>query len=127
MTVSGSERNSFMGEFDMIREKLKRPKEEAEQEEEKEIGKLFMGLMEGYKDSVIPDLSELESLGGMQNCEKGSSSSGKRARIEALENEFLQKERIRRDKMAENFPLLQSMVPSLVSNPKVWFNSSIPF
>lgn len=126
MTVSGSERNSFMGEFDMVREKLKRPKEEAE-EEEQEIGKLFMGLMEGYKDSVIPDLSELESLGGMENCEKGSSSSGKRARIEALENEFLQKERIRRDKMAENFPLLQSMVPSLVSNPKVWFNSSIPF
>lgn len=126
MTVSGSERNPFMGEFDMIREKLKRPKEEAEEEEE-EIGKLFMGLMEGYKDSVIPDLSEFESLGGMKNCEKGSSGSGKRARIEALGNEFLQKERIRRDKMAENFSLLHSMVPSLVSNPKVWFNSSIPF
>lgn len=126
MTVNGSKRNSFMEEFGMIREKLKRPKVEAEEEEE-EIGKLFMGLMEGYKDSVIPDLSEFESLGGMENCEKGSSSSGKRARIEALENGFLQKERIRRDKMAETFPLLQSMVPSVVSNPKVWFNSSIPF
>lgn len=85
-------------------------------EKEEEIGRLLMGIMEGYKDSVIPPLSEFNPVNYMANCEKGSSSSMKRARIEAPESESILKERLRRGKMAESFSLLQSVVPSLFPN-----------
>lgn len=89
-----------------------REKGESLQVEEEEIGKFFMGIMEGYQDSVIPPLNEFSPL-------KGSSSSRKRGRKEAADNENIQKERDRRDKMAENYSLLQSQVPGLNSIPKV--------
>ncbi|CAI9118729.1 OLC1v1020333C1 [Oldenlandia corymbosa var. corymbosa] len=96
-------------------EKLKRPKEEREEEEEEEIGKLLLGIMEGYKDSVIPALSDLKPTDGLKICEMGSINLGKKPRFEAPETEFSQKGD---NKLTQNFAVLQSSVPSLIPNPK---------
>ncbi|XP_027119627.1 uncharacterized protein [Coffea arabica] len=86
--------------------------------EEEEIGKLFIGIMEGYKDSLIPPLSEFNPAIERTNCEKGSSSSKKRDRTEASEIKSVQNERNRRGKMAESYSVLLSLVPSLFPIPK---------
>ncbi|KAK3011416.1 hypothetical protein RJ639_010904 [Escallonia herrerae] len=77
---------------------------------------MFLGIMEGYKDSVIPSLTDFVPPAGGGGTgvkvEKGSSSrKGNRGR--GGEKDYLQRERDRRDKMAEKFCLLQSMVPNL--------------
>ncbi|KAK3039013.1 hypothetical protein RJ639_027498 [Escallonia herrerae] len=84
---------------------------------EEDINRLFLGIMEGYKDSAIPPLTDFvppAGGGGMGvSVEKGSSSKrGNRGRGGG-EKDYLQRERDRRDKMAEKFRVLQSMVPNL--------------
>lgn len=85
-----------------------------ETKEEEEIRKIFLGIMEGYNDSVNPLLSYFSP-----NIEIGSISR-KRQRV----SEYLSKERERREQMNHNFSVLQSMVPSLFHELKVNSNSN---
>lgn len=82
---------------------------------EEELQNLFLGIMEGYNDSAIPPLSYF-STPEIPNYEVNSQNSRKREKIEP---ERKQRERRRRDQMNENFSLLQSMVPSLLTAHKV--------
>lgn len=81
--------------------------------------------MEKYRDSVIPPLTDLvlPARLGISNAIEMDSSSRNRGKIPAAaasnygDTESIQKERTRREKMAENYSLLQSIVPNLL--PKV--------
>ncbi|CAK9145525.1 unnamed protein product [Ilex paraguariensis] len=74
--------------------------------------------MDGYKDSVIPPLSEFSPFPGTAMNEEGSSSRKRSKRAQAKNPESLHKERDRREKMTEKYSVLQSMVPSLMIFPK---------
>ncbi|XP_022760498.1 transcription factor bHLH13-like [Durio zibethinus] len=93
----------------------KRTKKE---EEEREINELLYSIMDGYSDKVIAPLSQFSALmkeaAGVVEA-KGSSSKKRCRPKEANEEvtESLKKEREKRDKMAENYDLLLSMVPNL--------------
>lgn len=111
----------------------KETEKHVKEEDEDEIRNLFEGIMEGYADSVIPPLSDFPhpSLllhGPAITCNineiPGPSSSeiNHRKRLASSsgfhEAGNLEKERNRRDKMAEMYSVLQSMVvPNLL--PKV--------
>lgn len=96
-----------------------------EEEEESEINELLCSIMEGYNDKLIPPLSQFSPSRQAAAAiveEKGSSSRERGRAKEAKEvTESLKKERDRREKMAENYDLLQSMVPNLF--PKVTFHA----
>ncbi|XP_051127789.1 transcription factor TT8-like [Andrographis paniculata] len=84
--------------------------------EEDEITRLLLGIMEGYNDHVIPPLSYFSPFPNA-NVEKGSGSR-KRQMDEASWAENLFKERKRREKMSQKFSVLQSMVPTLFNTFK---------
>ncbi|KAK6265452.1 hypothetical protein QUC31_016289 [Theobroma cacao] len=88
-----------------------------EEEEESEINELLCSIMEGYNDKLITPLSQFSPSRQAAAAiveEKGSSSRERGRAKEAKEvTESLKKERDRREKMAENYDLLQSMVPNL--------------
>lgn len=85
--------------------------------EEEEISRFFLEIMEGYKDSVVPKLSEISPLKRMAVLQMGSTPE-KRSRKLVSDAEYILRERERRDKLAESFSVLQSVVPGLLSTPK---------
>lgn len=86
--------------------------------EEDEIRNLFMGIMEGYKDNVIPPFSYFSPI---SISEKGSSSRKGDEEEESrwAENILKVKESKRRNQMNDKFSTLHSMVPSLLGIYKV--------
>ncbi|GFP81912.1 hypothetical protein PHJA_000334500 [Phtheirospermum japonicum] len=76
-----------------------------QESEEDEIIRLLLGIMEGYKDTVIPPLSYFSpKFPGISNTEMGSSSS--------------LYERKRRAQMSDKYSVLQSMLPTLSDTVK---------
>ncbi|XWS14022.1 hypothetical protein CRYUN_Cryun36dG0088300 [Craigia yunnanensis] len=92
-------------------------KRRKKEEEESEINELLFSVMEGYSDKVIAPLSKFSPL--MEEAaaivEAKGSSSRKPGRLKEAQEvtESLRKERDRREKMAESYDLLLSMVPNL--------------
>ena len=82
---------------------------------EEELRDLFLQIMEGYNDSAIPPLSYF-STPQIPNNEHNIQNSRKMQKIESDKN---LSERKRRDQLTQNFSLLQSMVPSLLTARKV--------
>lgn len=78
---------------------------------EEEFQNLFLGIMEGDNDSLIPPLS-YSSTPEIPNYEEYSQNSRKR---QTDEPERKQSEHRRRDQMNEKISLLQSTVPSLLT------------
>ncbi|XP_047945278.1 transcription factor TT8-like [Salvia hispanica] len=81
---------------------------------EEELRDLFLQIMEGYNDSAIPPLSYF-STPQIPNNEHNIQNSRKMQKIESDKN---LSERKRRDQLTQNFSLLQSMVPSLLTARK---------
>ncbi|KAK6130308.1 hypothetical protein DH2020_035953 [Rehmannia glutinosa] len=88
-----------------------------QESEEDEIKRLFLGIMEGYNDTLIPPLSYFSPFPETSNTENGSNSR-KRQKNKASWAENLLKERKRRAQMSDNFSVLQSMVPTLYNTFK---------
>ncbi|KAL6581876.1 hypothetical protein OROMI_005890 [Orobanche minor] len=88
--------------------------------EEDEIKRLLLSIMEGYKDTVIPPLSYFSSnFPGIFNTdEMGSSSSRKIQKNQASWAESLMRERKRREQVSVKYSVLQSMVPTLIDTTK---------
>ncbi|GMN46508.1 hypothetical protein TIFTF001_015691 [Ficus carica] len=92
-----------------------------EEEEEKEISKLVLGLMEGYSDSVIPPLSQFQFQFQFQpwkTTPEEDSTSRRKREIRPKPGkedtaECVGRERDRRLMMNESFALLESIVPGL--------------
>ncbi|XP_073314341.1 transcription factor TT8-like [Primulina huaijiensis] len=78
--------------------------------EEDEIRNLFLGIMEGYKDTVIPPFSYFSPI---SISEDGSSSRKRDEEEESIWAEKSLSERKRRKQINDNFSVLHSMVPSL--------------
>ncbi|KAL8047726.1 hypothetical protein ABFS82_07G019300 [Erythranthe guttata] len=85
-------------------------------EEEEEIRKLLLGIMEDYYDSVIPPLSFFSPSSGISVADKKSGTKRQRNEDSCDENSL--KERKRREKLSGNFSVLTSMVPNLSNNYK---------
>ena len=100
-------------------------KRRKKEEEEGEINELLFSVMEGYSDKVIAPLSQFSPL--MEEVaatvEAKGSSSRKPDRLKGAQEvtESLRKERDRREKIAESYDFLLSMVPNLF--PKVIFDA----
>lgn len=92
--------------------------ETKEEEEEEEIKKLFLGIMDGYNDTLIPPLSYFSP-----NNEMASISRKRHRLTEASWDENLCKDRKRREQMNHNLSVLRSMVPSLFNAFKVNSNT----
>ncbi|KAL3648875.1 hypothetical protein CASFOL_005278 [Castilleja foliolosa] len=85
-----------------------------QENEEDEIIRLLLGIMEGYTDTVIPPLSYFSpKFSGITNInEMGSSSSRKKQKKNKEE------ERQRRAEMREKYSVLQTMLPTLSNTVK---------
>ncbi|OVA15065.1 Myc-type [Macleaya cordata] len=100
------------------------------EEADKDIWELFNSLMEGYSDSVIPLLSDLQTenknninddsstqiIRNNQQISMKACSSRKKAKTEASSSSVpmeIKKERERREKMTIQFSVLQSMLPNI--------------
>ncbi|KAF4358839.1 hypothetical protein F8388_013643 [Cannabis sativa] len=83
-----------------------------DKDEEEEISKLVLGIMEGYSDTVIPPLSHFKPSSLLESSAivvaQQDSTSKKRARTKSIP------ERDRRMKMNESYDLLQSLVPGIL-------------
>lgn len=90
------------------------------------IKRLFMGIMEGYKDTCITPLTDFSTTNEMVGCSSLNYGRSQRKEGPINENESMniQKGREGRRKMAEMYSVLQSLVPTLSHVHKVIFPSS---
>ncbi|XP_073128978.1 transcription factor TT8-like [Henckelia pumila] len=80
--------------------------------EEEEIRNLFLGMMEGYKDSVIPPFSYFSPISISENGSGSRKGDGVEESI--WEEDVVKfKERKRRKQMNDKFSILHSTVPRL--------------
>ncbi|XP_075477639.1 basic helix-loop-helix protein A-like [Primulina tabacum] len=81
--------------------------------EEDEIRNLFMGIMEGYKDTVIPPFSKFSPISISENGPNSRKGDDEEQESIWAENILKVKERKRRKQMNDRFSILHSMVPGL--------------
>ncbi|XVF62657.1 hypothetical protein PTKIN_Ptkin09bG0025900 [Pterospermum kingtungense] len=86
-----------------------------EEREEREINELMFSIMEGYSDKVIAPLSQFNPPLMMDaTAVEAKGSSSRKRPVAQVTDQSLKKERgRRRNKMAESYDFLLSMVPNI--------------